>query len=308
MSYTNKPFEELDVIDDFLMNALATDPEVGEPFCRRILSVLLQRNIGKIRVVAQRTIPALTPEKRGIRMDVEVEEFVDAADKEMPAMNIYDLEPHGWDREYLPKRSRFYQAKIDSRYLKSGEKKFSKLPNLYVVTILNYDPFGYDYMMYTVQNQCIEVPELQYRDGLQFIYFNTQGAKGGSEEIRKMLRFIQDSKAVNATDESTRELYDYVSKVKVQPEVRLEYMRFDEILECTAADAAEKATEKAKQNAILELLEDYGDIPQALRERIEKEKSLEVLKKWLKLAAKATDMQDFMDRMKDYDKAIQEKE
>ena len=190
MSYTNKPFEELDVIDDFLLNLLATDPEVGVPFCRRLLSVLLQRTIGEIRVVAQRTIPALAPECRGIRMDVEVEELGDGNGAELPSMNIYDLEPHRRDKVYLPKHNRFYQAKIDSRYLHSGEKNFYKLPNLYVVTILNYDPFGYDYMMYTVQNQCKEVPEMNYGDGLQFIYFNTMGTKGGSDEIRKLLRFF----------------------------------------------------------------------------------------------------------------------
>lgn len=43
MGYTNKPFEELDVLDNFLMNAIATDEEVGEAFCRKVLSVLLQR-------------------------------------------------------------------------------------------------------------------------------------------------------------------------------------------------------------------------------------------------------------------------
>lgn len=48
MTYTNKRFEELDVLDDFLISAIAAVPEIGESFCRRILSVLLQREIGKI--------------------------------------------------------------------------------------------------------------------------------------------------------------------------------------------------------------------------------------------------------------------
>lgn len=291
MSYTNKPFEELDIIDDFLMNLLATDPEVGEDFCRKMLSVLLQRAIGEIRVVAQRTIPALTPENRGIRMDIEVEEL--GEDGNLPAMNIYDVEPHRRDRVYLPKHNRFYQAKIDSRYMKNGEKDFAKLPNLYVVTILNYDPFGYDYMMYTVQNKCEEVPDLEYGDGLQFIYFYTKGTKGGSEEIKRMLQFIQDSRAVNVTDESTRELYDYVSKVKIHPEARLEYMKFDEWLAWEKQDVLEET----RRTAIYELLEDYGEIPEELRKRVEAEYSIEVLKKWLKLAAKSVSIQDFADKM-----------
>ena len=40
MPYTNKRFEELDVLDDFLISAIAAVPEIGEAFCRRILSVL----------------------------------------------------------------------------------------------------------------------------------------------------------------------------------------------------------------------------------------------------------------------------
>ena len=36
MSYLNKPFEELDVLDNFLINAIATDAEVGEAFCRKV--------------------------------------------------------------------------------------------------------------------------------------------------------------------------------------------------------------------------------------------------------------------------------
>lgn len=88
----NKAFEKLDVLDDFLMNAIAANEEVGMLFCRRILSVLLQREIGEIRVTAQAAIPALTPQMRGIRMDVEIEEM----NKENTCFvdNVFDLEPH----------------------------------------------------------------------------------------------------------------------------------------------------------------------------------------------------------------------
>ena len=46
MSYTTKPFEKLDLLDDFLMNAIACDEQVGIPCCRKLLSVLLQKEIG----------------------------------------------------------------------------------------------------------------------------------------------------------------------------------------------------------------------------------------------------------------------
>ncbi len=128
-------------------------------------------------MVAQRALPGVTPMHRGIRMDVEIVEETEGVDEQKSALNIYDIEPHNKDSQCLPKRNRFYQAKIDSTYLKSGENDFDKLPNLYVITIMNYDPFGADYMMYTVCNKCEEVPELPYEDGLRFVYFNTKGTK-----------------------------------------------------------------------------------------------------------------------------------
>ncbi|MBR1692776.1 MAG: hypothetical protein IJ711_08390, partial [Lachnospiraceae bacterium] len=67
MSYSRKSLDELNVLDDFLINAIASDPEVGAPFCRTLLSVLLQKEIGQVRVIAQRSIPALSPNMRGIR-------------------------------------------------------------------------------------------------------------------------------------------------------------------------------------------------------------------------------------------------
>ena len=61
MSYTIKPFEELDLMDDFLMHFIANDNEVNEEFFRILLSVLLQKKIGKIKISAQRGIPAGSP-------------------------------------------------------------------------------------------------------------------------------------------------------------------------------------------------------------------------------------------------------
>lgn len=182
MSYTNKSLEELDVMDDFLINAVSSDGEVGEDFCRTMLSVLLQREIGRIRIVAQYALPASSPEHRGIRMDVEIEEYGDG--EQMQIANVYDMEPHLQDNIDLPRHNRFYQAKVDARYMTRGERDFSEIPNLFVITIVNYDPFGYDYMMYTIENHCAEVEELEYKDGLKFIYFYTGGSKGGNQEIK----------------------------------------------------------------------------------------------------------------------------
>ena len=228
MSYTKKTFESLSLINNFLMDALVSDPEVGEKSCEEMLSVLLQRSIGSVKVVSQRIVPPVTPDHRGIRMDVEIEELIES-EGTFPNMNIYDLEPHRkpHSEETLTRRNRFYQAKIDGRRLNSGEKSFKKLPNLYIINILDYDPFGYDQVCYTIKNKCEEVPELKYEDGLSFLYFITTGTKGGTENIKNMLRFIENSDSSNAVDDSTKRMYDYVSHIKAQQEARDRYMSWD---------------------------------------------------------------------------------
>lgn len=295
MSYTGKPFEELDLMDDFLMNAVAADTEVGEAFCRRLLSVLLQRRIGKLHITAQRTFPAAAPQYRGIRMDVEIKET--DGEEQDTVTNVYDLEPHLRNDSHLPRHNRFYQARSDSRYMKRGQDDFSRMPELYIITLLSFDPFGYDYMMYTVQNRCVEVEEINYDDGLKFIYFYTKGTKGGCREIRDMLRYLQDTTADNARNEDTRELHDYVSRVKTMPEVRQGYMTFEDFVGFRCRDAAAEAVKETRIQDICELLEEYGPIPGQLKEKLEAIEDMELLKKYHKLAAKAGSMEVFLEKM-----------
>ena len=93
MSYTIKPFDDLDIMDDFLMSAAACDEEVGEEFSRTLVSGLLQRELGTIQVGIQKVIYPNTPNQRGIRLDIEVDEY-EIIDGEISIKNIYDIEPN----------------------------------------------------------------------------------------------------------------------------------------------------------------------------------------------------------------------
>lgn len=308
MSYVKRTLRELNVMDDFLMNAVASDEEVGEEFCRRMVSTLLNRNVGEVRVISQKGIQGATPELRGVRLDVEVVEPVITAGEKFPSMNIYDVEPHLRDDMHLARRNRFYQAKMDGRYVRSGLRDFSKLHNLYIITITPYDPFGYGYMMYTVENRCREVPTLPYDDGLQFIYFNSVGTKGGNSEIRQMLKYFQDSRKNNVTNDTLEAIHRCVERVKRSPEMEWEFMTIGEWIDYHREDAArearqeaqierEKAVRERQIKDICELLEDYGEIPAGLKERVAAETDAAVLKRWLKLAARSGSMEEFIRRM-----------
>lgn len=124
---------------------------------------------------------------------------------------------------------------------------------------------------------------------LKFLYFYTGGTRGGSEEIGNMLRYLQHSTAENAMDTSTKELHDYVSRVKTIPEVRQGYMS---LAERFYYERQEGAKENAVEN-ILELLEDYGEIPAELKERLKSIDDMALLKKYHRLAAKVKSIAEF---------------
>ena len=282
-----RSLEDLNVIDDFLMNAAASDREGGEEFCRLILSTLLEREVGKIHINTQKVISAGAPNLRGIRMDVEI---IESAGE---LIYVYDIEPCRYHKRGLEKSNRFYQAKIDSRYMKSGERDFTKLPNLYIITILPYDPFGENYMMYQIINQCLEVPGLEYKDGLRYIYFNTTGKKGGSPAIRELLQYFQNSTETNARSERLQRIHEHVKKVKVLPEVREEFMRLDDIIYYEREEADQN---RAVQD-ILELLEDCGEVSEELKNKIKVQTDKETLRRWHKLAARAESLEEFETKM-----------
>lgn len=111
----------------------------------------------------------------------------------------------------IPKRTRFYHAKIDSANLASGED-YSCLRNVVVIFITTYDPFGLDRMVYTVKNRCVEEPDMPYEDGVKTLYLYTRGTKGSpTEELKSLLCYMEKSTEENAyttVSQLTEEGYD----------------------------------------------------------------------------------------------------
>lgn len=246
-SYT---IDEVNLMDDVFFSLVASDPEVGEEFCKTLLSVLLQKHVTSCTVNAQRFIPGTGLNLRGVRLDVEVKE--QSADASALAATVYDIEPHTHNDSDFPRLLRFRQAKIDSRFMKSGDNDFSHLPDLYVILISDFDPFNKDYMMYTVKNRCIELPELEYKDGLTYFYFNTRGKKGGSESIENMLEFMQNSREEAVSDEATRELNKYVQSVRMDPAIRGKYMTFGDKLDRVYEEAHKEGFSQGELSILTE--------------------------------------------------------
>ena len=248
MSYVHEPFEKLDVMDNFLFNQLSTNPKTKEGFLRCLIRNLLGKEAGRIIIRAENMIYPTLPDKRGVRLDVQIDELNPKDD----ITTIYDIEPHrDFERDY-PKKIRFSQAQIDKNSMSSGNNDLSCLPELFIVNITNYDPFGDDQMVYTFQKRCIEAPEVVYNDGVTILYFNTTGTKGGSEELKNFLEYLEKSEPEKAVTSATQELQGYVEQIKHDAEIGGNYMTFGDLLDKITAEVAAEAAEKATAEAAAE--------------------------------------------------------
>ena len=257
MQNERKKLEELNLLDDFLFNAMMTYPEMGEEFTRKILKLLFNKEFRNLKVIAQKSYGGLNTDLRGARLDVYVESDDSAEIDATEDASIYDLEPDKNDKaKYVaafPQRIRFYHAIIDSRSLKSGED-FGKLKRVYVIFICNYDPFGYDRVKYTIRNMCVEEPEMPYDDGAQTTILYTKGTKDDniSEELRQFLNYMENTTQTNAVNDTLKDIQKMVDIVKRDGEVSLSYMKGferDTMMYEKGQEAERQNTEKERQRA-----------------------------------------------------------
>lgn len=93
-------------------------------------------------------------------MDVYTTE-VDETNNGEETTCVYDIEPNNYREDDIPRRNRYYQSLIDSKLLPANTP-YAKLPNMFSIWILPYDPFGDGRMIYTVKNKVEENNQIVY--------------------------------------------------------------------------------------------------------------------------------------------------
>ena len=225
----HRPLAELDLLDDFLFNALLAYPEYGRRFCRKFLKILFGRDFKNLNIVTQKSYGGLDTAYHGARLDVYIEEGDEVEVDSTNVSAIYDIEPDKnnkkKDIDAIPQRTRVYHAIIDRRCLKSGQS-YDRLKKVFVIFICPYDPFGDDRMIYTIRNQCVENPELPYDDGARTIFLYTKGKKGrDNESLSQLLDYMENTTRENAVTEELEDIQEMVDVVKEDAEVTVAYMK-----------------------------------------------------------------------------------
>ena len=247
---------QLDLIDNFLFQATISQGEAGEEVCRILLRTILGRPFGKIRIVPQKPFLGPDVDRHGIRLDAYIEDWStlssDIANAEL-CPDIYDIEPNKTsEKAMLPKRMRYYHGLIDSHLLDTG-KTYDTLPSVFIITILPYDPFGQNRMVYTIKNCCVEVPELPYDDGAVKIFLYTKGTEGNpGKELRDMLKYIEETTEQNITNPDIAAIHEAVSQAKQSREVGINYMKSWEWEDMIRKEATAEGLAEGREKGLAE--------------------------------------------------------
>ena len=106
-------------------------------------------------------------------------------------------------------------------------------------------------------------------------------------------------------DEATDRLHRLITKVKEKPEVKLEYMKFDDIIYWERKDGYKEGLqeglqegeaagrESAYREMIISLREAHGEIPSDLKDRINDIEDISILEKLVRQAASAASTEEF---------------
>ena len=290
-----KQLKELTLKDNFMFGAVMMEEEN----CKRFLELALGFPIERVEVSKEKSI-VYHPEYKGVRLDVYAKNEHNTR---------YNVEMQVAKKAELGKRVRYYHGQIDMELLLSGSD-YTELPEVYVIFICDFDPFGKKKYRYTFTKQCEEEPGAQLQDGCKSIFLSTRGENDREVpgELVSFLNFVKADLSESETDfedDFVEKLQNTIRRIKSNREMEERFMIFEEMLrderaegkaEGIAEGKAEGKTE-AVLEMLLELMNDLGEIPDELRNRITSEKDLETLKKWHRLAARSESLDEFLKKM-----------
>ena len=286
-----KQLKELTLKDNFMFGAVMMEEEN----CKRFLELALGFPIERVEVSKEKSI-VYHPEYKGVRLDVYGKNEHNTR---------YNVEMQVAKKAELGKRVRYYHGQIDMELLLSGSD-YTELPEVYVIFICDFDPFGKKKYRYTFTKQCEEEPGAQLQEGCKSIFLSTRGENDREVpgELVSFLNFVKADLSESETDfedDFVEKLQNTIRRIKSNREMEERFMIFEEMLRDERAEGKAEGIAEGKAEAVLEMLlelmKDLGEIPDELRNRITSEKDLETLKKWHRLAARSESLDEFLEKM-----------
>ena len=294
-----KTLQDLTIKDNFLFGAVMS----VEENCKGFLEMVLGFSIAQVVVSKEKSI-VYHPEYKGVRLDIYAED---------ENHTHYNVEMQVKKKTALGKRSRYYHSQMVMEALASGED-YETMPDTFVIFVCDFDPFGEHLYCYTFGNECRENKNVKLDDGSYTIFLSTRGENEEEvpAELVRFLKFVTadlEESEEDFQDKLVKQFQETIHNIKTDREMGERYMIFEEMLREEKQEGRQEGLLEgrieATREGIFELLEDLGEVPDKLRDRMEALEELGDLKFLFKLAAKADSIENFV---KDAENYLQTKE
>lgn len=196
---------------------------------------------------------------------------------------LYDIEVQRGDQKATPKRARYHSALIDANTSEPGED-FCRLPQNFVIFITENDVLGGGLPVYHVERTIQENGE-PFGDETHILYVNAK-----IQDDTDLGRLMHDFMCRNPGEMNYKVLADRAKYFKETKKGVTSMCRMFE-------EVKEEGREECRAifcRGLLDLLRDYGEVPDDLKKRIEGEKDMMKLSQWYRQAAHVNDIGDFM--------------
>lgn len=269
-----KSVAEYHLTSDLFAGKVFEDLKASQELCR----ILLQNDKLVLRSVkTQYVIRNL--KKHSVELDILAEDI---------ERNFINIEIQMYQENAPLRRSRYYLSSIDMDILEKG-KPYQSLPDVTIIYLTKNDFIGDKRGCYNIcRKPDGQDVTMRLENGLHEKYYNLEYP---TEDMRvnELLRYFQHSDPFYET-ENFPAIVERVKFFKVKKE--------GVMIMCEIADRIRKEGKvEGKIEDILELLEDFGKVPERIIELISREANPEQLSKWLKYAAKASSLAEFEARM-----------
>lgn len=168
--------------------------------CSYTLSRLLDKKLSVIKVDTQYAIRNYNGHSVVLDALAEDEEH-----------KLYNIEVQVKNKDYHPKRVRYYQASLDTLFLEKNQN-YKELPELYLIFISATDWLKGGKCKYTVRRMVDETHQ-EIDNGVHEYYFNAAVDDGSS--LAKLLQYLKNSSADNSSfGELSKAVYNHKRTTK----------------------------------------------------------------------------------------------
>lgn len=242
----NTKLEELNLLDKFLFDEAMEDKETYQA----LLSILLENEVEILEKPETEKEFRISPQLRQVRLDVVA---MDARKK------LYFTEMQKRDTKNLTRRSRYYQALLDSSILEPGSRDFNLLNDSCFILLAPFDIFGKGLYRYTFEGRCRECPDLTLDDGAVKIFINTKGKnkEGFSKEFLELMEYLErttDETAESVESKRIKDIHKRVRMIRKSEKAGLKYMQRWEELAYAREDGIKEGIKEGEQGRLIDLI------------------------------------------------------